>query len=108
MQCTAMGVPGPLHQRGLPAAAPPPYSWRPPQHTTYTGCNDLLDHLVGAGEQRRRHGACDQHSSTPKLSCASGSQARAVAGSVGLNGAALGCIYFAECEVAYTPSRFPL
>jgi hypothetical protein len=28
---------------------------------------------------------------------------------VGLNGAALvGCIYFADCEVAYTPSRFPL
>ena len=44
----------------------------------------------------------------PQLSCASGSQARAVAGPVGLNGAALGCIYFAECEVAYTPSRFPL
>jgi len=22
---------------------------------TFTGCNDLLDHLVGAGEQRRRH-----------------------------------------------------
>ena len=26
-----------------------------PQQTTCTGCNDLLDHLVGASEQRRRH-----------------------------------------------------
>jgi hypothetical protein len=24
------------------------------QHTTRRGCNDLLDHLVGAGEQRGR------------------------------------------------------
>jgi hypothetical protein len=26
-----------------------------PQQTACTACNDLLDHLVGAGEQRRRH-----------------------------------------------------
>jgi hypothetical protein len=29
------------------------------QQTTCIGCTDLLDHLVGAGEQRGRHGAAE-------------------------------------------------
>jgi hypothetical protein len=39
---------------GLQRAAGPYSRAHAPQHTTCAGCNDLLDHLVGAGEQRRR------------------------------------------------------